>query len=224
MRILIIEDNVKTAEYLSKGLKENFFLPEIALDGEEGLFLASQHPYDLIILDVMLPKIDGWTLLALLRQERKMTTPILFLTAKDEVDDRIKGLQLGADDYLIKPFAFSELLARIQVILRRQQPLQEDIIQIDDLEIDTLKHKVSRAGKLIHLSPKEFMLLSFMAKQQGCVLSRTYLAEKVWDIHFDSDTNVIDVAIKRLRNKIDEGHSVKILHTVRGVGYVLEKR
>lgn len=222
MRVLIIEDNATTAHYLSKGLKENYFIPDVALEGREGLYLASHHDYDVIILDIMLPFIDGWSLIAKIRQ-MDINTHILCLTAKDTVDDRVKGLELGADDYLIKPFAFTELLARIRNLLRRNQPHTTEQVIIADLEIDIQKHKVKRQGKPILLSAKEFMLLLLFAKRKGEVLSRIFIAEQVWDINFDSDTNVIDVAIKRLRNKI-ESSDKKLIHAVRGVGYVLEER
>lgn len=223
MRALIIEDNKTTANFLSQGLKENYFLPDIAHDGQEGMFLASQNSYDIIILDVMLPHIDGWTLLKKIRTFNT-ETPVLFLTAKDTVDDKVKGLELGADDYLIKPFAFSELLARIRSLLRRKQPQTTTTLQIADLKIDTQRHKVSRGTVNLQLSAKEFMLLLLLANKTGEVLSRTYIAEQVWDINFDSDTNTIDVAIKRLREKIDKDFAKKLIHSVRGVGYVLEDR
>ncbi len=222
MRVLIIEDNVTTAHYLAKGLKENYFIPDIALEGREGLYLASHHEYDVIILDIMLPFIDGWSLITKIRQ-MNIKTHILCLTAKDTVADRVKGLELGADDYLIKPFAFTELLARIRNLLRRNQPHTTEQIIVADLIIDIQKHKVMRQRKPIPLSAKEFMLLLLFATRKGEVLSRTFIAEQVWDINFDSDTNAIDVAIKRLRNKI-ESLDKKLIHAVRGVGYVLEER
>lgn len=222
MRILIIEDNATTAAYLTKGLKENYFIPDVALDGQEGIYLAENHDYACIILDIMLPLVDGWTVLKTMRQ-MGIHSPVLCLTAKDTVDDRVKGLELGADDYLIKPFAFSELLARLRNLLRRNQPQTKEPIIVADLHIDVLKHKVLRQGKQIPLSTKEFMLLLLFAQKKGEVLSRTFIAEQVWDINFDSDTNVIDVAIKRLRNKL-ENTEQKLIHAVRGVGYVLEAR
>lgn len=223
MRILIIEDNLTTADYLSQGLKENYFIPDIAHDGQEGLFLASNNDYKVIILDVMLPILDGWSLIKILRQSNP-NTPVLFLTAKDTVDDRVKGLELGADDYLIKPFAFSELLARIRSLLRRKQPQSSEIVQVADLKVDMQAHTVMRATKYINLTVKEFMLLSLLINKKGEVLSRTYIAEKVWDINFDSDTNTIDVAINRLREKMDKHFEKKLIHCIRGVGYVLETR
>lgn len=223
MRILLIEDEVKTLAYLKKGLTEQGFVVDTAEDGINGLFLAEQSEYDLIILDIMLPKIDGWTVIQKLRKTNQ-TVPVLFLSARDSIEDRVKGLELGADDYLVKPFAFSELLARIRSILRRGHVQQKETLQIDDLQIDLLKHKVTRASKSIDLTPKEFALLSLLARREGEVLSRTLIAEQVWDMNFDSDTNIIDVAIRRLRQKIDTGFNVKLIHTIRGVGYVLEKR
>lgn len=223
MRILIIEDNKTTADYLCQGLKENYFIPEVAQDGQEGLFLAINNSYDAIILDVMLPMLDGWLLIKIIRQNNT-NTPILFLTAKDTVEDRVKGFDLGADDYLIKPFAFSELLARVRSLLRRTQPQSNDILQIADLRLDMQAHTVLRSGKYIHLTAKEFMLLALLMSRKGEVLSRTYIAEKVWDINFDSDTNTIDVAINRLREKMDKHYENKLIHCIRGVGYVLETR
>jgi len=223
MRILIIEDEIKTASYLKKGLAENGFVVDVAHQGEEGLDLALIYDYDLIILDVMLPQRDGWSIISEIRNNGKQT-PVLFLTARDKVQDRVKGLELGADDYLIKPFAFSELLARIHVILRRGPIKLPEKLSIADLEIDLLAHKVNRGGQPIDLTHKEFVLLSFMAQRAGQVLSRTMIAEQVWDINFDSDTNVVDVAIRRLRQKIDDPFVKKLIHTVRGVGYVVEER
>lgn len=223
MRILIVEDNVTTCDYLRQGLKENYFNPDIANNGEEGLFLATSNTYDVIILDVMIPAIDGWTLIKKIR-ETNLHTPVLFLTAKDSVDDRVKGLELGADDYLVKPFAFAELVARIRSLLRRKQPLANDVLQIADLKIDTQKHKAMRGENYIPLTAKEFMLLHLFVSRPGETLSRTFIAEQVWDINFDTDTNAVDVAIKRLRDKIDKDFDNKLIHSVRGVGYVLEQR
>ena len=223
MRILLVEDEVKTLAYLKKGLTEQGFVVDTAEDGLNGLFLAEQNEYDLIILDIMLPQLDGWSIIQKLRKTNK-TVPVLFLSARDSIEDRVKGLELGADDYLVKPFAFSELLARIRSILRRGHVQQKEVLQIADLQIDLLKHKVHRANKHIDLTPKEFSLLSLLARREGEVLSRTLIAEQVWDMNFDSDTNIIDVAIRRLRQKIDTGFTVKLIHTIRGVGYVFEKR
>ncbi len=223
MRILIVEDEVKTAAFLSKGLKENGFAVDIAENGIDGLNLAEQIPYELIILDVMLPGLDGFSILGSLRQQNNQIR-VMLLTARDEVDDRVKGLELGADDYLVKPFAFSELLARIRTLLRRGESRDIQKIKIANLEIDAIKHRVCRGDLRIDLSPKEFQLLLLMARRQGEVLSRTVISEQVWDINFDSDTNVVDVAIRRLRNKVDDPFQHKLIHTVRGVGYVFELR
>ncbi len=223
MRILVVEDEKKTANYLRKGLSESGYVVDVANDGENGLMLALTEDYDLIILDIMLPRRDGWSIISHLRGEGRQT-PILFLTARDAVQDRVKGLELGADDYLVKPFAYSELLARIRAILRRGPVRQPEILNIADLEIDLLRHKAKRAGQELDLTPKEFLLLSLLARRKGEVLSRTLISEQVWDINFDSDTNVVDVAIRRLRRKVDEPFAQKLIHTVRGMGYVLEER
>ena len=223
MHILIVEDDSKTAAYLRKGLSENGFTVDVAEKGEDGLHLARTGHYDLIILDVMLPERDGWSVIAEVRRSGKQT-PVLFLTARDSVQDRVKGLELGADDYLVKPFAFSELLARVRSILRRGSARPPEILRVADLEIDLLRHKAMRGGKRLDLTPKEFALLSLLTRRRGEVLSRTLIAEQVWDINFDSDTNVVDVAVRRLRRKVDDPFSKKLIHTVRGVGYVLEDR
>ena len=223
MKLLVIEDAKKTAAYLRKGLMENGFVVDVAEQGEEGLHLAQSGDYDLIILDVMLPVRDGWSVLAELRRAGKQT-PVLFLTARDTVQDRVKGLELGGDDYLIKPFAFSELLARIRSILRRGPLRQPERFCIADLELDLLHHKALRGGTRLDLTPKEFLLLSLLARRAGEVLSRTLIAEQVWDMNFDSDTNVVDVHLRRLRAKVDDPFEPKLIHTVRGVGYVLEER
>ena len=223
MRILIVEDEEKTAAYLRKGLTEQGFVVDISEQGEDGLFTARTTGYDLIILDVMLPERDGWSVLTELRRTGN-TTPVLYLTARDTVQDRVKGLELGADDYLVKPFAFSELLARIRNILRRSPSRLPDVLQVADLEIDFIRHKTNRAGQRLDLTPKEFALLSLLARRQGEVLTRTLIAEQVWDMNFDSDTNVVDVHVRRLRSKVDDPFDMKLIHTVRGVGYVLEER
>ncbi len=221
MRILVIEDEKKTAGYLRKGLTENGFVVDVAERGEDGLHLASTLDCDLIILDVMLPDRDGWSLLSELRRSGNQT-PVLFLTARDSIQDRVKGLKLGADDYLVKPFAFSELLARIRALLRRGPGRQPDVLRIGDLEIDFPCHKVLRSGKCVDLTAKEFLLLSLLARHAGQVLSRTFIAEQVWDMNFECDSNVIDVAIRRLRKKVDGPFNRKLIHTARGTGYVLE--
>lgn len=223
MHILIVEDDKKASAYLRKGLSENGFTVDVADQGEDGLYLARTGHYDLIILDVMLPERDGWSLIAELRRSGKQT-PVLFLTARDSVQDRVKGLELGADDYLVKPFAFSELLARVRSILRRGSARQHEILRVADLEIDLLRHKAIRGGKRLDLTPKEFSLLSLLARRMGEVLSRTLIAEQVWDMNFDSDTNVVDVAVRRLRRKVDDPFTKKLIRTLRGVGYVLEDR
>jgi two-component system, OmpR family, copper resistance phosphate regulon response regulator CusR len=223
MRILIIEDEKKTAEFLRKGLTECGFIADVAENGEDGLFNAMGLDYDLIVLDAMLPRKDGWSVLAEMRQNQK-STPVLFLTARDSVSDRVKGLDLGADDYLVKPYAFTELLARIRALLRRRAERQADILQISDLSIDLLGHKAQRGGTRLDLAPKEFALLSLLARHQGEVLCRRLIAEQVWDMNFDCDSNVVDVAVRRLRRKIDDSFTPALIHTVRGMGYVLEAR
>jgi two-component system copper resistance phosphate regulon response regulator CusR len=223
MRILIVEDEPKTAAYVSKGLTEHAYVVDIATNGVEGLHLASSGTYDLILLDVMLPGADGWSVLENLRRKRQQT-PVLFLSARDTVADRVKGLELGADDYLVKPFAFSELLARIRTLLRRGATPIESNFQIADLELDTVRRRVSRAGQRIELTAKEYALLDYFAHHAGEVLSRTLIAEHVWDMNFDSDTNVVDVAVRRLRAKLDDPFDTKLIHTIRGVGYVFDAR
>ncbi len=223
MRILIVEDEAKTAAYLKQGLEENAFAVDVATAGNEGLRLAEGGDYALIILDVMLPERDGWSILAELRRGGKQT-PVLFLTASDAVQDRVKGLELGADDYLVKPFAFSELLARVRSILRRGPGRQSDTLRVDDLEIDPLRHRITRTGQRLDLTPKEYALLLLLMRRSGEALSRTLIAEQVWDMNFDSDTNVVDVHVRRLRAKVDDPYEKKLIHTVRGVGYVLEDR
>ncbi len=223
MRILIVEDECKTAAYLHKGLSESGFVVDMASGGDDGLHLALTRDYDLIVLDVMLPERDGWTVLAAIRRAGKQT-PVLFLTARDAVTDRVKGLELGADDYLVKPFAFSELLARVRSILRRGPGRQPETLQVADLELDFVRHRATRGSQRLDLTPKEFALLSLLARRKGEVLSRTLIAEQVWDMHFDSDTNVVDVAVRRLRRKADDAFPQKLIHTVRGLGYVLEER
>ena len=223
MRILIVEDEKKIASFIKKGLAEKNFVVDIAETGEDGLCLMASVDYDLLILDVMLPGKDGWSVISEVRSAG-LQIPVLFLTARDGVGDRVKGLELGADDYLVKPFAFSELLARVRAVLRRPQEQKAEKLKIADLEVNLMNHKVYRAGESIELTKNEFILLSLLAQRKGEVLSRTFIAEQVWDINFDTDTNVVDVAIKRLRLKIDNPFAMKLIHTVRGIGYVLEER
>ena len=222
MKILIVEDEPKTGEFLKKGLTEAGFVADIAVDGRDGLHLALTENYDLVVLDVMLPGIDGWGVLREMRRAERQC-PVLFLTARDQVDDRVKGLELGADDYLVKPFAFSELLARVRTLLRRGSiGHASENLKVADLELNLLCRRVMRAGKRIRLTAKEFALLELMMRRQGEVLPRLLIASQVWDMNFDSDTNVIDVAVRRLRAKIDDDFDVKLIRTMRGMGYMLE--
>jgi two-component system copper resistance phosphate regulon response regulator CusR len=222
MRILIVEDEPKTGDYLKKGLGESGFTADLARNGPDGLHLALEYDYDLVILDVMLPGMDGWSVLQKLRERKQ--TPVLFLTARDEIADRVRGLELGADDYLIKPFAFAELLARVRTLRRRGPVREPEILQVADLEIDLLRHRVTRAGARIDLTAKEYALLQLLARRQGEVLSRSLISSQVWDMNFDSDTNVVDVAIRRLRTKVDDPYPEKLIHTMRGMGYLMEAR
>lgn len=221
MKILIIEDEKKTGDYLKQGLSEAGFVTDLARDGIDGMHLAMTDDYDLVILDVMLPGIDGWQVLQGIRQIGKHM-PVLFLTARDQIEDRVKGLELGADDYLVKPFAFSELLARVRILLRRGKTKEPEVMRIADMELDLLKRRVTRAGKRIELTSKEFALLELLLRRQGEVLPRSLIASQVWDMNFDSDTNVIEVAMRRLRAKVDDDFEPKLIRTVRGIGYVLE--
>ncbi len=223
MRILIVDDERKAAEYLHKGLTESGYVVDLAFNGDDGLHLALSEFYDLIVLDVMMPGRDGWSVLASLRRAGRQT-PVLFLTARDSVDDRVKGLESGADDYLVKPFAFSELLARIRSILRRGPTRQLEQLTAADLELDIARHRAVRAGQRLDLTPKEFALLSLLVRRRGEVLSRTLISELVWEMNFDSDTNVVDVAVRRLRAKVDDPFTRKLIRTVRGVGYVLDEQ
>lgn len=222
MKILIVEDEPKTGDYLKQGLTEAGFVTDLARDGWDGLALAKEDHYDLMILDVMLPGINGWQVLEGVRRAG-VDMPVLFLTARDQVEDRVKGLELGADDYLVKPFAFAELLARVRSLVRRGHAgLESAVLKAADLELDLLRRRAKRAGRKIDLTAKEFALLELFLRRKGEVLPRSLIASQVWDVNFDSDTNVIDVAVRRLRVKIDEGFELKLIHTVRGMGYVLE--
>ena len=222
VKVLIVEDEQKTGDYLKQGLSEAGFVADIARNGVDGLHLATTGEYDLLILDVMLPGMNGWQVMEALRRDGK-DMPVLFLTAKDLVEDRVKGLELGADDYLIKPFAFSELLARVRTLLRRGRGGTEvSVLRASDLELDLLRRRVSRCGKRIDLTAKEFSLLELLMRRQGEVLPRSLIASQVWDMNFDSDTNVIEVAMRRLRSKVDDAFEQKLIQTVRGMGYVLE--
>jgi two-component system copper resistance phosphate regulon response regulator CusR len=219
MRILIVEDESKTADYLQKGLRESGYVVDIASNGFDGRYMIDEFEFDLIILDVMLPGMDGWELLKLVRA--KGPTPVMFLTARDAVEDRVKGLELGADDYLVKPFSFAELLARVRTLLRRGPPRDNDTFQVADLQVDVLRRRVTRQGDRITLTGKEFALLHLLVSRADEVLSRSCIASHVWQMNFDSDTNVVDVAIRRLRAKVDDPYALKLIHTVRGMGYVL---
>jgi two-component system copper resistance phosphate regulon response regulator CusR len=223
LKALIIEDEAKTAAYLGKGLGEHGFVVDTASDGATGFARARSGEYDVIIVDVMLPGVDGWSVVSSLRRE-SVETPILFLTARDDVADRVRGLELGADDYLVKPFAFSELLARVRSIQRRIPARSIDRLHVADLDIDIPSRKVTRGGQLLELTTKEFLLLSLLARRAGEPLSRTVIAEHVWGMNFDPGTNVVDVHVRRLRMKVDEPFPRRLIHTVRGVGYVLEER
>lgn len=223
MSILVIEDEPKTGDYLERGLAESGFAVRLARNGRDGLAIARAEEVELVVLDVMLPRMDGWQVLEALRADPDTEQiPVLFLTARDEVEDRVRGLELGADDYLVKPFAFVELVARIRTLLRRGPVREEELIRIADLEIDVLRRRVRRGAETIALTAQEFALLHLLARRQGQVLSRALIASQVWDMNFDSDTNVIDAAVRRLRRKIDDPFTQKLIHTRRGMGYVCE--
>jgi two-component system, OmpR family, copper resistance phosphate regulon response regulator CusR len=222
MKLLIVEDEVKAGDYIRQGLTEAGFVADLARNGLDGYHLASTQTYDLILLDVMLPDVDGWKIVSSLR-EAGNATPVLFLTAKGSVEDRVKGLELGADDYLVKPFSFSELLARVRSLLRRASgAMTSDRLEVEDLVLDVSRRRAARAGTRLNLTNKEFVLLELLVRRRGEVLPRSLIASLVWDMNFDSDTNVIDVAIRRLRAKVDDPFSTRLIRTVRGMGYVLD--
>ncbi len=222
MRLLLAEDEAHAGEYLVKGLGENGFVVDWVRSGLDAVHHVRSSAYDLVILDIGLPDMDGWAALAAIRRERQV--PVLFLTARDRVEDRVRGLELGADDYLVKPFAFSELLARVRALLRRGTAREPEVLRLADLAVDLLRRRVERAGQRIELTPKEYALLLLLLRRRGEVLSRTLIAEQVWDMNFDSDTNVVEVAVRRLRAKIDDPFPRRLVHTVRGFGYVMEER
>jgi len=221
MKILVVEDEPKTGSYLKQGLTEAGFVVDLVREGHDGVQAAIADDYDLVVLDVMLPGLDGWSVLRAIRDAGR-TMPVLFLTARDQVDDRVKGLELGADDYLVKPFAFSELLARVRTLLRRGKVKEAEVLRVADMELDLFRRRVTRAGRRIDLTAKEFALLELLLRRRDEVLPRSLIASQVWDMNFDSDTNVIEVAVRRLRAKIDDDFEPKLIHTVRGMGYVLE--
>ena len=222
MKLLLAEDESHAGEYLVKGLGENGFLVDWVRNGVDAVHHATSSSYDLVILDVGLPGMDGWSVLKEIRKQHQM--PILFLTARDRVEDRVRGLEIGADDYLVKPYAFSELLARVRALLRRGKERESDVLHMGDLEVHLLRRRVERAGQRIDLTAKEYALLLLFLRRRGEVLSRTLIAEQVWDMNFDSDTNVVEVAVRRLRAKIDDPFPTRLVHTVRGFGYVMEER
>jgi two-component system, OmpR family, copper resistance phosphate regulon response regulator CusR len=221
VKILLVEDESKTGEYLKQGLGEAGYTTDWVQEGRLGQHQALSEEYDLVILDVMLPGLNGWQVLSVIRS-KGISTPVLMLTARDQIEDRVKGLELGADDYLVKPFAYAELLARVRSLLRRGRQRESELLQVGDLELDVLKRRAFRGGNRIDLTAKEFALLELLMRRQGEVLPRSLIASLIWDINFDSDTNVIEVAIKRLRAKVDTGYEMRLINTVRGMGYVLE--
>jgi two-component system copper resistance phosphate regulon response regulator CusR len=222
MRLLLAEDEKQAGEYLVKGLGESGYVVDWVRSGTDAVHLAKEGEYDVIVLDIGLPQLDGWQVIERIRPEVK--TPVLFLTARDRVEDRVRGLELGGDDYLVKPFAFSELLARLHALQRRGKQPEPDVLKVADLEVHLLRRRVERAGQRIDLTAKEYGLLVLLMRRTGQVQSRTLIAEQVWDMNFDSDTNVVDVAVRRLRAKVDDPFETKLIHTVRGFGYVLEDR
>ena len=222
MRLLLAEDEAHAGQYLVKGLEENGFVVDWVRSGVDAVHQARTSPYDLIVLDVGLPDMDGWAALREIRKDQQ--TPVLFLTARDRVEDRVRGLELGADDYLVKPYAFSELLARVRALMRRGKSQEPDVMRVADLEVHLLRRRVERRAQRVDLTAQEYALLLLFLRRQGEVLSRTLIAEQVWDMNFDSDTNVVEVAVRRLRAKIDDPFDVKLIHTVRGFGYVMEDR
>jgi heavy metal response regulator len=222
MKILLVEDEKKVASFIKRGLEEEHFTVDVAYDGESGEFMALTSEYDLIILDILLPKKNGFEVLKSLRANG-IQTPILILTAKGSIDDKVEGLNSGADDYLTKPFAFAELIARIRSLLRRTSSEKSNIIKVADLELDTVKHIAKRGEKIIELTAREYSLLEYFMRNKGRVLTRTMIAEHIWDYHFDTGSNIIDVYVKRLRKKIDEGFPKKLIHTIRGVGYIIKE-
>ena len=222
MKLLIVEDEPKTGDYLKQGLSEAGFVVDLVRDGHDGVHATVEGDYDLVVLDVMLPGLDGWQVLQAIRREGKQM-PVLFLTARDRTEERVKGLELGADDYLVKPFAFSELLARVRTLLRRGRATESPVLKVADLELDLLRRRAMRGRERIDLTAKEFALLELLMRRQGEVLPRSLIASQVWDMNFDSDTNAIDVAVRRLRAKVDDPFEPKLIHTIRGMGYVLEE-
>jgi heavy metal response regulator len=221
MRLLVIEDEKKVASFIKKGLEEEYYAVDVAYDGEQALYMTEVNDYDLIVLDIMLPKVDGLTVLRQIRQNGNIV-PILVLTAKDSVENIVEGLDAGCDDYLTKPFAFSELLARIRALLRREREAKTPVLEVGDLRLCPLTHEVTRGDKSVDLTAKEYALLEYFMRNPNRVLTRTMMAEHVWDYHFDTDTNVVDVYVNFLRNKIDRGFDIKLIHTIRGVGYMMK--
>ena len=221
MKVLVVEDQPKMGDYLKQGLSEAGFLTDLARNGTDGLHCAMTGEYDLLVLDVMLPEVDGWSILQTVRKAGNQT-PVLFLTARDKVEDRVKGLEMGADDYLVKPFAFSELLARVRTLVRRGKSKEIEQLHVADLELDLLRRRATRGGKRIDLTAKEFALLELFMRRRSEVLPRSLIASQIWDMNFDSDSNVIEVAVRRLRAKIDDNFDPKLIHTARGMGYVLD--